>query len=174
MNVVFLTLTAISVSVDSFFAGLALSIKNQRKIPSVFSVLIAVFILCSLGALLGKIFGDFLKNYAQTLSGIILIAVGAIGLFKKNTQNLNTKSTCLTKKSLIVGASVGLDGAVGSFTLVASGFNGLFVTVFITLIHVVLLILAFLLGGKISTKIKSEGKLPSLMLILLGIYKLIT
>ncbi len=173
MNVAFFILTALSVSVDSFFAGLALSIKNQRKTQSVCSVLISVFMLCLLGSLLGKIFGEFLKNYAQFLAGVILIIVGVIGLFKKEEQSLTDKSNNSIKKSLVVGVSVGLDGAVGSFTLTASGFNGLLVTAFITLIHVGLLVLAFLLGEKISKKITSEGKLPSLTLILLGIYKLI-
>ena len=172
MNVIFLTLTALSVSVDSFFAGVALSIKNKRSLSSILCVLTTVLILCLSGALLGKIFGDFLKNYAQILAGIILILVGGIGILKKERQT-DSKSNSI-KKSIVVGISVWLDGAVGSFSLTAIGYNGILVAVLITFIHVLLLILAFLLGGKISKKLRRESKIPSITLIVLGLYKLIT
>lgn len=172
MNVLFFTLTALSVSVDSFFAGVALSIKNKKYLSSILCVLATVFALCLLGSLLGKIFGDFLKKYAQTLAGFILILVGALGFLKRKRQSENKINS--VKKSLAVGISVGLDGAVGSFSLTAIGYNGILVAVLITAIHVLLLILAFIIGGKISKKLHPESKIPSIALVLLGIYKLIT
>ena len=170
MNVTFLALTCLSVSADCFFIGLSISIKNTKKLPATLIVTSVVFALCLTGALLGKIFGEFLKNYAQLLSGIILIAVGISGLIDKG----EVKHTNNVKQLIFVGASVGLDGAVGSFSLTAIGYSGIFVAFSITLIHFVFLILAFLLGKKLSKKIKAESKLPPLTLIALGIYKLLT
>lgn len=175
MKMVFLALTALSVSADSFFGGLALSIKNKCKIKSVFGVLSAVLLLCLLGSTLGKIFGEFLKNYAEILGGAILILTGVCGLLKKKQSNTNLssgKNEVSIKDSLLIGFSVGLDGAVGSFTLTASGYNGLFVAIFITFIHAVLLLLAMLLANKINKKLTSTSKIPHLILILLGIYKI--
>lgn len=171
MKIAFLALTALSVSADSFFGGLALCIKNKCKIKTVFGVLSAVLVLCLLGSTLGKIFGEFLKNYAEILGGAILILTGVLGLFKKEELN-GIKNENSLKNSLLIGFSVGLDGAVGSFTLTASGYNGLFVAIFITVVHAVLLILAMLLANKINKKITATSKIPYLILILLGIYKI--
>lgn len=173
MNYVFLVLTALSVSADSFFGGLALLIEEKQKIKSVLGVFISVLTLCVLGSTLGKIFGNFLKNYAEILGGIILILVGLNGLVKKPSDNIYKKNNSSIKKSLLVGFSVGLDGAVGSFTLTASGFNGIFVALFITFIHVILLILALYLSKKLPNKIKNESKIPPLILVFLGLYKLL-
>ena len=173
MNYVFLVLTALSVSADSFFGGLALLIDEKQKIKSVLAVFISVLILCVLGSTLGKIFGDFLKNYAEFLGGIILILVGISGLVKKPNNKIYNKDKSSIKKSLLVGISVGLDGAVGSFTLTASGFNGLFVALFITFIHVILLVLALFLSKKLPSKIQNESKIPSFILVFLGLYKLL-
>ena len=117
--------------------------------------------------------GDFLKNYAEILGGIILILVGLNGLVKKPSDKIYKKNNSSIKKSLLVGFSVGLDGAVGSFTLTASGFNGIFVALFITFIHVILLILALYLSKKLPNKIKNESKIPPLILVFLGLYKLL-
>lgn len=173
MNYVFLVLTALSVSADSFFGGLALLIDEKQKIKSVLAVFISVLILCVLGSTLGKIFGDFLKNYAEFLGGIILILVGISGLVKKPNNKIYNRDKSSIKKSLLVGISVGLDGAVGSFTLTASGFNGLFVALFITFIHVILLVLALFLSKKLPSKIQNESKIPSFILVFLGLYKLL-
>jgi putative Mn2+ efflux pump MntP len=173
MNYVFLVLTALSVSADSFFGGLALLIDEKQKIKSVLAVFISVLILCVLGSTLGKIFGDFLKNYAEFLGGIILILVGISGLVKKPNNKIYNKDKSSIKKSLLVGISVGLDGAVGSFTLTASGFNGLFVALFITFIHVILLVLALFLSKKLPSKLQNESKIPSFILVFLGLYKLL-
>ncbi len=176
MKVIFLTLTALSVSADSFFGGLALCMKTKCNIKSVFGVATAVLLLCLLGSTLGKIFGEFLKNYAELLGGIILILTGVLGLFKKKEADKNTagvREKTSLKDSLLIGFSVGLDGAVGSFTLTASGYNGLFVALLITFVHVVLLVLALLLADKINKKLTATSKLPHLILILLGLYKLI-
>ncbi len=175
MKMAFLALTALSVSADSFFGGLALCIKNKCKIKTVFGVLSAVLTLCLLGSTLGKIFGEFLKNYAEILGGAILIITGVLGLIKKEQSNAHLngiKNDASIKDSLLIGFSIGLDGAVGSFTLTASGYNGLFVAIFITFIHAVLLILAMLLANKINKKLTATSKIPHLILILLGIYKI--
>ena len=173
MNYVFLVLTALSVSADSFFGGLALFVEQKQKIKSVLGVFISVLTLCVLGSTLGEIFGNFLKIYAELLGGIILVLVGLTGLVKKPSDKIYKGDSTSIKKSLLVGVSVGLDGAVGSFTLTASGFNGIFVALFITFIHVILLILALYLSKKLPSKIQNESKIPSLILVFLGLYKLI-
>ena len=170
MNYTFLALTALTVSVDSFFVGIALSLKNKRYFSSVFCVLTTVFILCLLGSLSGKILGEFLNEYAQTIAGVILVLIGFLGIFKKERQNNQLNSI---KNSVIVGFSVGIDGMVGSFSLTAIGYNEFLVAVLITLIHVILLVLSCLIGNKLFKKLSCESKLPSIILVLLGLYKII-
>ena len=173
MNTLFLILTALSVSADSFFCGLALLMKSKGGVKCVLSVATVVFILCFIGSSLGKILGDFLKNYAEILGGIILFLVGFTGFFKNKKNEVKRLDKFSLKQSLLVGFSVGLDGAVGSFSLTASGFNYIFVSLFITFFHAILLILALFLAEKLSKKIKKESKIPSIILMCLGLYKLI-
>ena len=174
MKLAFLALIALSVSADSFFGGLALCIKNKCKITTVFGVAIGVLALCLLGSTLGKIFGEFLKNYAEILGGAILFLTGVCGLLKKEKSSDFTyaKNKATLKDSLLIGFSVGLDGAVGSFSLTASGYNGIFVAFFITIVHAALLLLAMLLANKINKKLTATSKIPHLILIALGIYKM--
>ncbi len=173
MNILFLILTALSVSADSFFCGLALLMKSKGGVKCVLSVATAVFILCLTGSSLGKILGNFLKNYAEILGGIILFLVGLTGIFKNKKNEIKRLEKFSLKQSLLVGFSIGLDGAVGSFSLTASGFNYIFVALFITFFHVILLILALFLAEKLSKRIKKESKTPSIILMCLGLYKLL-
>ncbi len=173
MNTLILLATAVSVSADSFFCGLSLAVKSKNFFITVIGIAFSVLVLCVCGSVLGKIFGDFLKNYAEILGGIILLVVGLIGLFSKKDKQKEKSSATDFNKSLLLGFTVGLDGAVGSFTLTCSGYNGLFVALLITAIHVVLLIIAVILAKFIRKKLPSDSKFPSVILVVLGLYKLL-
>lgn len=170
MNVLILIVTAISVSADSFFLGLSLLLKSKNYFSTVSAIAVSVFILCFLGATLGEVFGEYLKNYAQVTSGLILFIVGISEIFfNKKTDNKLENSSF--KKSFFLGLSVGLDGAVGSFSLACLGYNGPFVAILITIVHVLLLIVAQSIS-KLLKNVKISDKIPPLILACLGIYKL--
>ena len=173
MNLLFLLTTAFSVSADSFFLGLSLSKTSKKHFLTVTGVCLSVLTLCLLGSFLGEIFGEFLKNYSKFLSGFILLLVGVLGLFSKPKSKEIYKDGNHFMKSIFLGFSVGLDGAVGSFTLTCSGYKGVLVALIITFIHVLLLIIAVLLNKTLTKKIPENSKFPSILLIVLGLYKLI-
>ena len=170
MKALILLATAFSVSADSFFCGLSLAVKSKKFSLIVLGIASSVLVLGLCGSLLGKIFGEFLKNYAEIFSGIILVIVALFGLFYKHKENQKISADFYS--SIITGLSVGLDGAVGCFTLTCSGFNGLLVAMLITIIHVALLILAVLLAKKLRKKLDNNSKLPSIILLILGLYKI--
>lgn len=172
MSILFLLITAITVSIDSFFGGLSLSVKTKNKLLSLLGVVLAVFTVCFLGSTFGELFGKLLENYASVFSGFILLLVGIVGVFTcKNEKELGGGASFLS--SLVVGFSVGLDGAVGCFSLTSAGYNPYLTCSLITLVHALLMIISFLIADKIPKKIKRCKILPPLILIFLGFYKII-
>lgn len=175
MNAFVLIFTSISVSADSFFCGLSLSYHSQNNLKSLKGVIISVFLLCFLGANLGAKFNYVLEKYVNLLSGFVFLIFGLKNC-KENNENLS--SFLLVKKdnsflnSLILGGSVGVDGAVGSFTLTVKGYNALFVTILITAIHVLFMLLSFLVKHNLKKMPLNLDKLPSILLIALGTNKL--
>jgi putative Mn2+ efflux pump MntP len=171
-----LIIASISVSIDSFFCGLSLTLnKGDRKV-TILGVIISVLALCLIGSTLGEEFGKLLENYANFLSGVILILVGLSAFKNKNDKSLvkilNEKPSPF-KQSLVVGFSVGLDGAVGCFSLTLNGYNGLMVALFITFVHALLLLLSLCVANTFYERVKKFKNLPSIILIALGLYKII-
>ena len=175
MNLIYLIIASISVSIDSFFCGLSLNLNKGDKKLTIFGVIISVLTLCLFGSTLGEEFGKLLENYAHILSGVILILVGVSTIKTKKDKSLlkiSNEKTNTFKQSLIVGFSVGLDGAVGCFSLTLNGYNGIMVALFITFIHVLLLYLSLIVAKSFYEKAKKFENAPPIILIILGLYKI--
>lgn len=176
MNLIYLIIATISVSIDSFFCGLSLTLKAGDKKVTILGVIFSVLTLCLIGSSLGEGFGKLLENYAPLVSGAILILVGLLSIKPSKTKSLkkisNTKLETL-KQSIIVGFSVGLDGAVGCFSLTLNGYNFIMVALFITLVHALLLCLSLCVVKTFYDKVYKFKKLPSMILIILGFYKIL-
>ena len=123
-----------------------------------------------------QLFRGLLKRISHrktaNLGGIILIAIGVYNLFSKEKTQIETKS--ILKQSLLLGFGVGLDGAFGNLSLALMGYNSFFVPVTIALTHLLLIGIGIFLSERHFLKIfKKLDFIPSLILILLGLYKLI-
>ena len=74
----------------------------------------------------------------------------------------------------IVGFAVGIDGAIGNFSLALMGINAFYVPLIIALTHGVMILLSVLLcKTNLFSKISKYQFVPALLLILLGLYKTI-
>lgn len=172
MNLIFLLSTAIAVSIDSFICGFTVSFKYEKKLPLLLGITLVVFALCLITNYLGVYLSEFLTEKTANLGGIILIALGVYNLFSKEKTQIETKS--ILKQSLLLGFGVGLDGAFGNLSLALMGYNSFFVPVTIALTHLVLIGMGIFLSERHFLKIfKKLDFIPSLILILLGLYKLI-
>ena len=175
MRAILLIFTALSVSLDSFFCGLSLSARQYKNSTTLLGISGTVFLLCLSAATLGSRFSLFLDSGANVIGGAVLIMVAAYGLIFDNGEN---KLISLSKKSsflqaVILGFSIGLDGALGCFSLTITGMNAILVTLFITAFHVLLLQFSFIAASKITNVIERFKFLPSLILFALGYFKLL-
>lgn len=166
----FLILTAITVSIDSFFCGFSLALKNDKKIPVVLGIVTTVFIMCLITNYSAVLLSPYLTEKTASLGGIILIFVGIYNFFKKNEEISDDKSVFY--QSLIVGFAVGLDGALANLSLAIMGMNQFFVPLLIAFTHGITITIGILLARtKFVAGLNKFGFLPPLVLILLGVYK---
>ena len=175
MEVFILLTTAFSVSLDSFFCGLSMSIKTKDNFKFIFGISLSVFILCILGRLIGVKTSNALLNYSEIVGGSILVIIAVIGFFeniRKNTFSSSSKNLFL--ESIIVGFAIGLDGSAGCVSLALSGYTSIFVPILITVVHVILLNVAILISNTTIAKRLNKYKFtPQIILFLLGSFKIL-
>lgn len=168
----FLILTALTVSIDSFFCGFSLSFSSKRKLPIVLIITLTVFVMCLATNYGVKFFSNYLTDRSSVFGGLILIVVGIINTVKKDEQ-LNLNQTF--KTALISGFAVGLDGAIANLSLSLMGINGFYVPLTIALAHGLTIYLGTCLSEvKFLRKSKTLQVIPPFVLIILGTYKILS
>ena len=167
----FLLITALTVSIDSFFCGFALSLKSGKKITVVLGIFLTVLIMCFATNYAAILLSKVITEKTASIGGIILICVGIYNLVKKDEHNNSQTHTAL-HQSLISGFAVGLDGAVANLSLSLMGINAFYVPITIALMHAITISLGIALANaKFVKKFSRFNFLPSVVLIALGIYK---
>lgn len=109
---IFLMVTALTVSVDSFLCGFTLATK-RRELSGRARLTITLFasftvgMLCTVGAMLGAQLGTLLAERAQTVGGIVLFAMGTAQLLstKQKGGYVNSSPISTKKKGGYVNSS---------------------------------------------------------------------
>lgn len=170
----FLLFTSLIVSIDSFFIGFSLSLNKRKIFLDVFVICFIVFLMC----LATNYFALFLSNYfSEKIScffGLILVIIGIINLISTKKQK-ETKEITSFYQTVLTGIAVGADGASLNLSLSLMNINFFYVPVIISLMHGLTIFLGILLGKtRIFSFIKKYSFIPPLILILLGIYKVLS
>ena len=175
MKILILMTTALSVSLDSFFCGLSMLIKTKDNFKFVFGISLSVFILCILGRIIGIKTSSALFSYNEIIGGSILIIISAIGFFETfKNEDFSIREKNIFLESLTIGFAIGLDGSAGCVSLALSGYTSIFVPIFITLVHVLLMNLAIFISKLKISKLFIKFKCtPHIILFLLGASKII-
>lgn len=169
----FLLLTALTVSIDSFFCGFSLAFMGGKKRFIVVGITLTVFLMSLTANYSASLLSDCLNEKTASLGGIILIFVGIYNLFKKDLTKIDNSKNII-KQSLITGFAVGLDGAFANLSLAIMGINAFYVPLTIAIMHGIMITLGILLTKtKLVVKLNNLGFLPPLVLIVLGVYKLV-
>ena len=170
----FLLITALTVSIDSFVCGFSLSLKGGKKTPIILGIALTVYAMCLLTNYLTALFADSISEKTASLGGLILIGVGIINLFKKDTKSNEPKNRRAITESLVSGFAVGLDGALANLSLSLMGINDFYVPLVIAIMHALMITLGVLLArAPLIKNFAKIGFVPPLILILLGCYKLL-
>ena len=82
-----LLVLSVATSIDALAVGVSFAFLRIPIIPVVSAIAIVTFLVCFIGVLIGKQIGPILKNYAEIISGIILIFIG-ISIFNEHTNFL--------------------------------------------------------------------------------------
>lgn len=178
MNNIIILTTAISVSLDSFFCGLSMSLKTDKVFSFTLGIILSVFALCLVGSFLGVSLGNALVSLSQLISGCILLLV-AFSKFIKNdrSKKMLPSSTTFNSvfiESIFIGLAIGLDGAVGCFSLSLIYPRGLIIPLLITALHVFLISFSIMItNSKLIRKLSNYEFIPTLILLLLGVYKIL-
>ncbi len=172
MKILFILLTAFSVSIDSFLCGFTLSFKEKQKHKIIIGINLMVLILCLSFHFAGTFICRHINYDLSVLGGLIIIAVAVANIIESKKDN--QKAISSFKKSLIIGFAVGIDGATADFSLTLMGYVSILIPLIITLFHVI-----SVSAGIILSKIKCISKLrmqtfAPIILLLFGLYKTIS
>lgn len=168
----FLIITSLTVSIDSFICGFSLSLVSKRKLPIILGVTLTVFLMCLIANLTFSTILDCYQNLACILGGIILIGLGTYNLLKQDNEHPQTSG--IVKQSIITGFAVGLDGAIASISLAFMGYDTILVPVIIGAMHGITISISTLISNiKTRTRIEKLYVISPLILILLGVYKIV-
>ncbi len=169
--ILFLIITALTVSIDSFVCGLSLSMSYGRKLSFIIGIALTVFLMCLAVNYATTFFIDKLTEKTACFSGLILIAIGIINLFKKEKRVNNKKPL---SQAIITGFAVGVDGALANLSLALMGVNAFYVPITIAVCHALMIAFGAILSQTFLVKKLAKIEfLPSLILIILGAYKLL-
>ncbi|MEG0773767.1 manganese efflux pump MntP family protein [Clostridium sp.] len=80
-----LTLMAIATSIDALAVGVSFAFLKVSILKASAIIGLITFILCTLGVLIGKICGSFLKKNAELVGGVVLILIG-FNIFAEHTN----------------------------------------------------------------------------------------
>ena len=178
MNLFLLLATALSVSADSFFCGLATYSKEKKDKTNFIYIILTVFFLCSLGTLLANSLMTLFVEIAEPLGGSILALVAIYNFFidlKSEITMLNQSHYCRRNmiEGFVIGSAIGIDGAIGCFTLSLSGLGGLKAPLLVTFTHYILLEVAYHISNtKIGQKLSKYKITAPVILLSSGFLKI--
>lgn len=172
LMILFILLTALTVSIDSFICGFSLSLLKVKKIFIVLGITLTVLVMCLITNYSAMLLSNLLTEKTAGYGGLILIGVGVYNLIKNDKENLK-KSTKL-RQVFLTGFAVGLDGAIANLSLSLMNLNALYVPVLIALMHGLMISIGVWLNSvPIIKNITKYTFIAPIILIVLGAYKFI-
>lgn len=172
MNYLYVLITAITVSIDSFICGLSLSIKNNSKMKIIFGISSVVFILCITAGLFGQFLSGILSEKCELVGGTLLILIAVYEFFSQNEKNAK-KEKNLLKTSLAIGFAIGLDGACACLSLTVMYHKPIFLACVFTAFHLLFISISFFFAKKNLKVFAKCDFIPPLILLFLGVYKIV-
>ena len=170
--ILFLTITALAVSLDSMLTGFAVGLKT--KFTFAFSAIVAAttFMLCAIAVALGVLLDGVLGDLVQFCGVAFLITIGICNFVKSADSEIENKLNF--KECIALGFAVGLDAGIANLSICLMGYTSMLIPLFFAVMHFIMVSLGFALASTpLVKKLKHTNKIAGIMLIFLGIWKLI-
>ena len=175
MNTLILLFTAFAVSLDSFFCSFSLSIGIKNKAATINRISLTVLLMCVISAAAAITVKGEVKSLSIDFGGILLFLIGLSPLLKKEDKLLPLKTVSGGERSsYLTGFAVGLDGAASNVSLIIMGINPVLSTAAIAIFHYAFIVLGIFLSQKIKLSKEIAKTTSSFLLMLLGIYKVVS
>ncbi len=170
---IYILLTALTVSIDSLVCGFSLALTCKKKIAVIIGVALTVFAMCVFANYSTLFLQDKLNEKTVSIGGLILILVGLYNLLKKRDEKTTVFNSPLSC-ALVTGFAVGLDGAFANLSLSLMGMNAFYVPLIIAVMHAITISVGVLLAQtKLADKLAKIEFIPPFFLIFLGGVKLL-
>ena len=168
MNLPFVLLTAVTVSIDSFVAGFSIALNKSKNLALPLTVDIVTYWMCLAASWAGNLLRPLLENYVKYVGAIIMFALGFSNLAKKEKGRLCriNFSQCVA-----IGAGVGMDGAAAALSLVMQGIGD---TVFLPILFAATHFATVFAGQRLAqlAKPQKNNVFSAVMFFVLGTIKL--
>lgn len=166
-------LSVISVSIDGFFAGAALSFKNTKiKLKKLIIISIIPIIMAYPVMFLGYRVSSIISNNIIKFIGFLLFFIMAIKSYIEIKKEKEIKELDLIN-SITIGFSVGLDSSVCAFALALLKYNIFITPIYFGISHFILIFLGNYIFSIKPIKNKYLKYLSPILLLLLALFKLI-
>ncbi len=175
MNILFLTATALTLSIDSFICGFSLAGNGDKKAKILLLTTCIVFCVGAAAYLLGDIVSDIMHGRLSDAGGFALIAIGGYNLVKTYSHSDKTYSENENAAEYaLTGFALGADNAFAILSLSAAQYPALAVPLVFTAAHAVLMWAGLICRGKTVSKAGPDKFkfLPPIILIVLGLTRL--
>jgi putative Mn2+ efflux pump MntP len=141
-------LSIICVSIDGFFTGCAIGLKNTKiKLNKLVIISIIPIIMAFPVMIFGYKISNIITNDIIRVIGFTLFFLMAINSYFEIENNKETKELNLIN-SLSIGLSIGLDSSVCAFTLALERHNPFITPIYFGLSHFILIWLGNILFNK--------------------------
>lgn len=166
-------LSIIGVSIDGFFVGTALALKNTRINIKKLLIIVLIPILMAYPVMfLGYRVSNIISNNIIKFIGFLLFFIMAIKSYLEIKKEEEIKELDLIN-SFAVGFTVGLDSSVCAFTLALLKYNIYITPIYFGVSHFILILLGNYLFLKKEIKLKYFKYLSPILFLCLALFKLL-
>lgn len=168
---IFISVTAIAVSLDGMLAGFAMGVKSKFSCRFPLIAAAMTFLLCAAASLLGTLASGHFGDAVCSAGAVFLILMGAVNFFRKESP---VQSRPGLKESFAVGTAVAADAAVANLSVCLMGYDSMLVPLFFAAAHFVMVSLGYLLANVSPlARLRHTGKIAGALLAAVGILKLL-
>ena len=166
-------LSVISVSIDGFFVGTALALKNTRiNIKKLLIIGLIPILMAYPVMFLGYKVSDIISNNFIKFTGFLLFFIMSIKSYIEIKKEKEVKELDLIN-TLTIGFTIGLDSSVCAFTLALLKYNIYITPIYFGISHFILILLGNYLFLKKEIKLKYLKYLSPILFLCLALFKLI-
>lgn len=174
MNLLFLTATALTLSVDSFLCCFCLPDNGYKKLQIILLTTVFVFFVSVAAYLLGDIIAGFVPEKLSGIGAIALIIIGCCNFMTTYSPKKSKTTSGGASTYLIIGFALGIDNAFAILSISVTDYPFFLVPIIFTAAHAALSWLGLVSRTKAGYQndLNKMRFIPPLILIVLGLIRL--